>query len=113
MAEIILPSLLKRDGQPKGSLYAATILLGTNDAVLKEKDDRHVPVEEYKKNLVSIISKMESKGIPSENIILISPPPMDLEAWSVFSRKQGKIYLNQYLKDHYLRYQYLKYQYLK
>jgi len=89
MAEVILPNLLKHDGQPKGSLYATTILLGTNDAVLRDKDDRHVPVEEYKKNLVSIISKMESKGIPSENIILISPPPMDLEAWSVFSRKQG------------------------
>ena len=94
MAEVILPNLLKYDGKPKGSLFAATILLGTNDAVLPDKDDRYVPVDEYKKNLMSIISKMENSGIPTENIILISPPPMDLSAWSIHCKTQGSPYYN-------------------
>ena len=93
MAEVILPNLLKHDGKPNGSLFAATVLLGTNDAVLQDKDDRFVPVEEYKKNLVSIISKLESNGIPSENIVLISPPPMDLQAWTAYCKAQGTIYI--------------------
>ena len=92
MTEVILPNLLKHDGRPNGSIYAATILLGTNDAVQQDKDDRHVPIEEYKKHLVSIISKMEDSGIPSENIIIISPPPIDLEAWANYCKVQGKIY---------------------
>lgn len=90
MLRVVLPKLLHYDGKPKGSLYAATILLGTNDAVLEEKDDRHVPIKEYKENLQKIVSLMEGSGIQTENIILISPPPIDLKAWETHCSIQGQ-----------------------
>ena len=42
---------------------------------------QHVPLPEYKTNLGSIVDNMRNMLSPSCAIILISPPPMDAEAW--------------------------------
>eukprot|EP00795_Rhopilema_esculentum_P016604 gene16604-8031_t len=88
MCRVILPNLLHRDGHKNESLYAATILIGTNDAVLEDKDDRAVPLDEYKDNVKYIISKIESYGVPRERIILVTPPPMDIAAWTGYAREK-------------------------
>lgn len=89
MSRIILRSLLRHDGQPEGALYAAAVLLGTNDSVMKEDDDRSVPVDEYIENMRYIVSEIEKHGIPREKIILIAPPPADVTAWRRFMEAKG------------------------
>ena len=89
MSRVILRNLLRHDGQPEGALYAAAVLLGTNDSVMKEDDDRSVPVDEYIENMRYIISEIEKHGIPREKIILIAPPPIDVTAWRRFMEVKG------------------------
>lgn len=83
---------MENDAKPKDSLFAATVLLGSNDAVLDDKDDRHVPIDEFKENLMYIISTLEKNGIQTENIILISPPPIDIDAWTANCKLRGSIF---------------------
>ena len=103
MCRVILPNLLHRDGHKNESLYAATVLIGTNDAVLEDKDDRAVPLDEYKDNLLYIISKIESYGVPRERIILVTPPPMDSASWTKYAREKGKFIFTYRLTERRLR----------
>ncbi len=90
MVKQILPKLLKDSNFPKGCLYAATILLGSNDSVFKHLDDRAVPVDEYVDNLRIIVSEIEKHGVPKERILIISPPPLDEKEWAKFALRNGK-----------------------
>lgn len=53
-----------------------TILWGANDA---SNSHQHVPLEEYKENLKKIIQFFRNSF--HTKIILITPPPIDAEAW--------------------------------
>jgi isoamyl acetate esterase len=60
----------------KGALLL-TIFFGANDCALPDgtSSRQHVPIPQYKDNLKAIIAHAKSAGI--ENILLITPPPVD------------------------------------
>ena len=61
----------------------ATILLGSNDAVSSSLDKRHTPIRVYKKCLEKIIEELRGRGI--DQIVLISPPPVDVKKWRAYA----------------------------
>jgi lysophospholipase L1-like esterase len=66
--------------QDNGILFC-TVFLGANDAALKG-ERQHVPVEEYGENLGKIILSIRERTANSEfPIIVLTPPPVDNEAW--------------------------------
>ncbi|KZV53217.1 GDSL-motif lipase/hydrolase family protein [Dorcoceras hygrometricum] len=54
------------------------VFFGANDACLPDRSSafQHVPLQEYKQNLHSIVDFIK-KQWPSSRILLITPPPMD------------------------------------
>lgn len=68
----MLPNLLPQSSH--ASKFAlATLLLGSNDAA-SEKSMQHVPLSEYKENLIFIVNYLKTIN-PAMVIILITPPP--------------------------------------
>ncbi|XP_039068392.1 GDSL esterase/lipase At5g45920-like [Hibiscus syriacus] len=63
------------------SPLAVTVFFGANDACLPDRYGafQHVPVEEYKQNLHSIVSSLKNRW-PKALILLITPPPVDEDA---------------------------------
>ncbi|GFQ05342.1 GDSL esterase/lipase at5g45920 [Phtheirospermum japonicum] len=57
---------------------AITVFFGANDACLADRSSssQHVPLNEYKKNLHTIIAFFK-KQWPTARVILITPPPID------------------------------------
>ncbi|KAK8503983.1 hypothetical protein V6N13_092792 [Hibiscus sabdariffa] len=57
---------------------AVTVFFGANDACLPDGYGafQHVPVDEYKRNLHSIVSSLKKRW-PKTLILLITPPPVD------------------------------------
>ncbi|KAI5657282.1 hypothetical protein M9H77_26075 [Catharanthus roseus] len=57
---------------------AVTVFFGANDACLPDRSAafQHVPLDEYKKNLNSIVSFLKRRW-PTTLIVLITPPPID------------------------------------
>ncbi|KAK9936545.1 hypothetical protein M0R45_013381 [Rubus argutus] len=57
---------------------AVTVFFGANDASLPDRYSafQHVPLDEYKQNLRSIVSFLK-KQWPTTRILLITPPPID------------------------------------
>lgn len=57
---------------------AVTVFFGANDASLPDRCSafQHVPLDEYKQNLRSIVSFLK-KQWPTTRILLITPPPID------------------------------------
>jgi len=72
---VMLPKLFPSGQTPKFSL--TTLLLGSNDAA-SEQSAQHVPLHEYKDNLIFIINYLKSIN-PDMVIILITPPPNNQE----------------------------------
>ncbi|KAH7352845.1 hypothetical protein KP509_19G066500 [Ceratopteris richardii] len=60
--------------------YLVTVFFGANDAVLLDSKDnsKHVPLEEYKSNLLKIVSHIKASN-NAAHIILITPPPVSEE----------------------------------
>ncbi|CAL9241701.1 unnamed protein product [Arabidopsis halleri] len=71
----------KAEEDGRDSPAAVTVFFGANDACLPERCSgfQHVPLNEYKQNLRSIISFLKNRW-PQTAIILITPPPIDEEA---------------------------------
>ncbi|XP_073135109.1 GDSL esterase/lipase At5g45920-like [Henckelia pumila] len=57
---------------------AVLVFFGANDACLPERSSafQHVPLEEYKQNLRTIVAFLK-KQWPSSFILLVTPPPID------------------------------------
>eukprot|EP00794_Sanderia_malayensis_P011027 gene11027-12191_t len=102
MSKHIIKNILKEANHPNGSIYAAILLLGSNDSVIKSIDDRAVPIDEYKENLKEILDEMQNHGIPKNRILLVSPPPIDEVAWGEFAAEQGydQAYSNNAVSDY-------------
>ncbi|KAH6798053.1 SGNH hydrolase-type esterase superfamily protein [Perilla frutescens var. hirtella] len=66
---------------------AVTIFFGANDAALLEGTGKrlHVPLEEYKENLRKMVQHIKSRS-PKTLVVLISPPPIDLEGRQEYAR---------------------------
>ncbi|KAF3451378.1 hypothetical protein FNV43_RR07473 [Rhamnella rubrinervis] len=69
------------DGVDADAPLAVTVFFGANDACLPDRCSafQHVPVDEYKRNLRSIVSFFKKRW-PKTHILLITPPPIDEDA---------------------------------
>jgi len=83
-ARMIAPEIFGEE-LTSNSLSLVTVFFGANDAVRKEFGEKQfVPVEEYEKNIESIIKTAQeytNYDGSLTKVILISPPPVDQEAW--------------------------------
>ncbi|KAG9128658.1 hypothetical protein Leryth_026678 [Lithospermum erythrorhizon] len=61
-----------------GAPLAVTVFFGANDAALPDSFNAgvHVPLEEYKQNLHSIVAIFKERW-PTTSVIFITPPPID------------------------------------
>ncbi|KAH9415438.1 isoamyl acetate-hydrolyzing esterase [Dermatophagoides pteronyssinus] len=72
-------------------IACVTILLGSNDSVpASSVTGQHVPVDEYRKNLVAMLNHLTSKGIDKDKIILITPPHMHQTIFKAWSFEQNR-----------------------
>ena len=62
-----------------------TVFFGANDASIPG-ERQHVPLEEYGDNLSKIVTaiRRETSSLPPFPIIIITPPPIDEEAWKEY-----------------------------
>ncbi|XP_060191263.1 GDSL esterase/lipase At5g45920 isoform X2 [Lycium barbarum] len=76
------------------SPLAVTVFFGANDACLVNRCSafQHVPIDEYKQNLHSIVSFLKGRW-PTTQIILISPPPIDEPARLLYPFTENKLRL--------------------
>ncbi|CAN4084147.1 unnamed protein product [Withania somnifera] len=70
--------VLKKVFEESESPLAVTVFFGANDASVVDRCSafQHVPMDEYKHNLRSIVSFLKGRW-PTTEVILISPPPID------------------------------------
>jgi lysophospholipase L1-like esterase len=88
----------------EGGIVFATVFWGTNDAsILGER--QHVPLEEYGENLGKIIESIREK---TENadfpIFVLTPPPLDNEAWKETMKTWVEIDYLERTNDHTRKY---------
>mmetsp|Transcript_43468 Transcript_43468/g.106339 ORF Transcript_43468/g.106339 Transcript_43468/m.106339 type:complete len:261 (+) Transcript_43468:321-1103(+) len=90
-ALLILPQLIQEHGPVPPSM--CTIFFGANDSTMPGAR-QHVPLSEYQENLKKIIAMMR-EAWPKTEIVLITPPPIDKEAWDAFKGGNGERSLSQ------------------
>ncbi|XP_072173794.1 isoamyl acetate-hydrolyzing esterase 1 homolog isoform X2 [Diadema setosum] len=96
-ARIILPSVFPPEMVQDA--VAVTLFLGANDSCLEEVwPSQYVGLEAYADNMKAMIKYFESKGLPKERLMLITPPPIDEAAWSEACKTKGTT-LNRTLKN--------------
>ncbi|KAJ3100845.1 hypothetical protein HDU97_001899 [Phlyctochytrium planicorne] len=76
MLPLITPILSAYPSSSPTHPLLLTLWLGTNDAVL-EGFSQHVPLEDYKTNLKTLLTTAKSIH-PSLKVVLITPPPTDV-----------------------------------
>lgn len=89
--KLLLPKLVTADDAPNTQLV--TILLGANDSVdsvICKK--QHVPLVEYKQNLLDMVEYLQSVGIASQKIVLISPPACDEVKWEKDCKLKDRVF---------------------
>ena len=86
---MLLPQLFTTDNVR--DVMAFTIFLGANDSNDPEKNiQQHVPLAEYKDNMIKMVKYLNSIGINSEKIILIGPPPCNATACGLDNEVTGQ-----------------------
>ncbi|KAF1861751.1 hypothetical protein Lal_00026185 [Lupinus albus] len=84
----VFPATQVGDGGIDGAPIAVTVFFGANDASLPDRYSafQHVPLDEFKQNLHSIVSFIKNLSIgevigrkqwPTTVVLLITPPPID------------------------------------
>lgn len=73
-------SLLKELELPKRPILVV-VFFGANDSALKELNaHQHVPIEEYRENICSIVKYLQNH-LGARHIVLLSPPPLIEQTW--------------------------------
>lgn len=73
---------------PCNNVCLVTLFFGANDASLLEENPRqHVPIEDYSRNLKSLVQRVQEK-YSSPRILLINPPPLDHEQRLLFQKQR-------------------------
>jgi len=88
-SKLILPKVLQCDNSPKGSIAAAVILLGSNDAILEDIEPRGLSVEEYVANLTDILTQFMNDGIAANQLTLLTPPAISEVMYEKHCREMG------------------------
>ena len=73
-------NIIINDNNNNNNIILSTLFLGANDAV-DSNAQQHVPVDEYKENLIYIIKHLQ-KINPDMVIIIITPPIVDNSKWN-------------------------------
>lgn len=85
----MIPSILSEFDAK--NIAMVTVFLGANDSNLPANKQQHVPVDEFKQNLLEIVEKVQSHGVPREKVVIISPPSSNIEAWEVDCEINGRV----------------------
>ncbi|KAH7643863.1 isoamyl acetate-hydrolyzing esterase [Dermatophagoides farinae] len=86
---IIMPKIFQQFKAEE--IACVTILLGSNDSVpVSSVTGQHVPVDEYRTNMVAMINFLTSIGIDKNKIILIAPPNMHQDSFKRWSIEQNR-----------------------
>ncbi|GAB1599931.1 Hypothetical predicted protein [Argonauta hians] len=89
----ILPSVLSKT-ELKDAVFV-TIFLGANDCGdVNINPLQHVPVHEYKTNLVEMVHILQESGLSADQVILIGPPAVDEEAYTQDCQRKGRVCSN-------------------
>jgi isoamyl acetate esterase len=85
----LLPSLFPKDAD--GALLVepafCTVWLGANDAALPG-EPQHVDLDDYARNIDSIVVELRARVGPAVPILLLTPPPVDEVAWMNYRERQ-------------------------
>ena len=76
---------------PWNNLVLATVFFGANDAVFAG-EKQHVPIEEYKTNIKSIVNHIRAVAGSHVAIILVTPPAVDSVQWPTRSSNDTSKY---------------------
>ncbi|KAK6797422.1 hypothetical protein RDI58_005124 [Solanum bulbocastanum] len=87
--EKVFPATEKSESE---SPLAVTVFFGANDASLADRYSafQHVPLEEFKHNLHSIVAFLKGRW-PTTEVILISPPPIDEPSRLLYPYAENKL----------------------
>ncbi|XP_052824707.1 isoamyl acetate-hydrolyzing esterase 1 homolog isoform X1 [Octopus bimaculoides] len=89
----ILSSVLNKN-ELKDAVFV-TIFLGANDCADEKINPlQHVPVDEYKNNMVEMVQMLQESGLSAEQVILISPPAVDEESWAKCCERKDRVSSN-------------------
>ncbi|XP_071788537.1 LOW QUALITY PROTEIN: isoamyl acetate-hydrolyzing esterase 1 homolog [Asterias amurensis] len=78
---IALPRCIPKEDIPH--IAMVTIFFGANDSVLEEtRGAKFVSLDDFSANLQDMVQYLVDGGMQSDNIIIISPPPLDDKVWS-------------------------------
>ncbi|XP_073251541.1 isoamyl acetate-hydrolyzing esterase 1 homolog [Porites lutea] len=88
--KLILPRILQCDHSPKGSVAAVVLLLGSNDSVVADLDQRGLTVEQYITNMTDIILQFTNDGISASKVVLLTPPAISIDMYTEFCKEQGR-----------------------
>ena len=89
--KLILPRILQCDHSPKGSVAAVVLLLGSNDSVVTDLDQRGLTVGQYITNMTDIILQFTNDGISASKIVLLTPPAISIDMYTEFCKEQGNL----------------------
>lgn len=85
-AKLILPQLLLSKDQADVVL----IFFGANDSSLPGPNPKqHVPVSSFRSNLIEMCAYLNSIGIDSSSLILITPPALCESKWALTCKERG------------------------
>ncbi|ELU15063.1 hypothetical protein CAPTEDRAFT_221031 [Capitella teleta] len=86
---IALPKILSP--QDWSDVVTFIIFLGANDSVVEQLNPaQHVPLDEYKDNLISMVASLENDfGLKKKQVVLVGPPACCEQKWGVAARERG------------------------
>ena len=85
-AKLILPQLLSSQDQAD----VVVIFFGANDSSLPGPNPKqHVPLSDFRSNLVEMCTYLNSIGISSSSLILITPPALCESKWELTCKERG------------------------
>ncbi|XP_066292468.1 isoamyl acetate-hydrolyzing esterase 1 homolog [Branchiostoma lanceolatum] len=85
--KLVLPQIINKNNAE--DIVLVTIFFGANDASLKEMSPKHVPLDVYKTNLTDMLEYLQQLGLGSDQVILITPPALDEQAWLKHCQEMG------------------------
>ncbi|XP_078692575.1 isoamyl acetate-hydrolyzing esterase 1 homolog [Branchiostoma floridae x Branchiostoma belcheri] len=85
--KLVLPQIINKHNA--GDVVLVTIFFGANDASLKEMSPKHVPLDVYKTNLTDMLEYLQQSGLGSDQVIIITPPALDEQAWQKHCQEMG------------------------
>jgi len=88
----MITDILPEDDNNNNNIILSTLFLGANDAV-DSIAQQHVPVDEYKDNLIYIIKHLK-KIKPEMVIIIVTPPIVDNSKWNTRNIENVTKYAN-------------------